>query len=61
MEKADSALKIHRNDAAAWALKGDVQRCTVKTKKPFAATISRSCIEPNWPEVQVDPGRNCIV
>lgn len=52
-EQADAALRGHRNNPAAWALKGDVLRCRGQHAEAIDAYHRALIYRPDWPEVQV--------
>lgn len=52
-EKAEAALRSHRNNPAAWALKADVLRCRGDLTAAIDCYQRALIYRPDWPEVQV--------
>lgn len=52
-EQADLALRTHRNNHAAWALKGDVLRKRGEVNAAIDCYQRALIYRPDWPEVQV--------
>lgn len=51
--QAEAALRGHRNNPAAWALKADVLRCRGQHAEAIDAYHRALIYRPDWPEVQV--------
>ncbi|MCC6510311.1 MAG: tetratricopeptide repeat protein [Pirellulaceae bacterium] len=51
--QADAALKTHRNNPAAWALKADLLRADGKLEEAIDCYQRALLYRPDWPEVQV--------
>jgi len=53
LQQADAALRSHRNNPAAWALKGDVLRAQGQLEPAIDCYHRALIYRPDWPDVQV--------
>lgn len=53
LQQSDAALKCKRDDAAAWALKGDVLRMLGDREQALDCYHRALIHRPDWPEIQV--------
>lgn len=53
LQQADTALRARRDNAAAWALKGDVLRTLQDSTQAIDCYHRALIYKPDWPEVQV--------